>query len=520
MAGESTDRGVTLAQVVGVIARASDLAVGQPIDHALRSCVIATRFADQLGVREHDRAGTYWTTLLLNAGCNGVAHEVSQLFGDDIAFQAGVCRLGPSHLERVRYVLSRAGSGMRAAQRARVRAELVARGLAVLDKSLLAQGRVSAMLADRLGLGPHVVTSLHQTYAQWGGNGVPPGVRAAQILLPVRIANLATMVEVHHRERGAAAAAEHVRDFSGTFLDPELVDAWQIMGKEILDGIDGSPWDEVMAAAPGGAGGRNGDGLRGGALDAALEIVADYADLKSPWFTGHSRGVAALATAAGEAVGMHALDLTLLRRAALVHDIGRAGVPDTVWNKPASLDADEWQRVRRHAYDTDQVLRRIGPFDTLATIAASAYERSDGSGYPKGIGGDTIPMLGRFLAAADTYHAMTEERPHRPRRTPTEARKLLRGAAREGRYDPIAVDAVLRAATRAHRDFPMAPSSLSEHEAELLELAARGGTTKTIATSLGTTPKTIGEDVERAYAKVGVTSRPEAALYVMSHDLA
>jgi HD-GYP domain-containing protein (c-di-GMP phosphodiesterase class II) len=507
--------GVQLAEVVAAIALAADLGLGQPLEHVLRSCVIATRFAEHLGVSTEDRDATYWATLFVAAGCTGVSFELSRVFGDDIAFRAGVFSVGASNLEHMRYMLAYAGSHRGVVGRVRILADLLRTRLSVLEQSLLAHCAVSARLAERLGLGPSVVTSLRQTFARWDGKGLPRGLGGDEIALPIRIANLANVVEVRDREHGVAATIACARDFSGTSFDPALIEAWCAAAPELLAGIDAeSSWERVVAGQPAGRG-----PLSEAELDDALALLADYADLKSPWFTGHSRGVASLAVAAARQAGLPEAELTTLRRAALVHDLGRNGVPNTIWDKQGPLTAGETERVRLHAYYTDRVLHRASRLALLATVASAAHERGGGTGYPRGIAGGTIPLLGRFLEAADAYHAMLEDRPHRPALSREAAGGELRRAARAGELDGAAVDAVLAAAGHPARRKPTAPAGLTPREVEVLVLAARGGTTRAVATTLGIAPKTAGNHIERIYSKIGVSSRAEAAMFAMQHGL-
>jgi HD-GYP domain-containing protein (c-di-GMP phosphodiesterase class II) len=247
-------------------------------------------------------------------------------------------------------------------------------------------------------------------------------------------------------------------------------------------------------------------------------LLADFADLKSPWFTGHSRAVASLAESAGTALGLPSADLVTLRRAALVHDIGRTGVPNTLWDKSGPLTAAEFERVRLHAYYTDRVLHRCGKLASLASIASAAHERTDASGYPKASGPGS-PVLSKVLAAADCYHAMIEDRPHRPALSRQTAAAELRDAVRAGMLDGAAVDAVLAADGHRVRKKPAAPAGLTVREVEVLAQVARGGTTKAIGAALGISPKTAGNHIERIYQKIGVSSRAEAAMFAMRHGL-
>jgi len=504
---------VRLAEVVGSIAMATDLGLGQPLEHVFRSCVIATRFAERLGASDEDVEATYWVALFVGSGCIGTSFELSDLFGDDIEFRADVVDVGASTFAQLRYIFDRAGGGKRGIGRWRAKATLVAGGMSRFQQAFLAHCAVSARMAEQIGLGEPVVASLLQTFEQTNGKGIPLGLKGDEVLQPIRIANLTNIVEVCDREHGAKATIEFARK-NVPYLDANLVEEWCKVAEEMLDGVDAeSSWELVV-----GGGSRGGRVLTQDELDDLLELLADFADLKSPWFTGHSRAVASLVVAAGSELGLPPADLVTLRRAALLHDIGRTGVPNTLWDKPGPLTAAEFERVRLHAYYTDRVLHRCGRLALLASVASAAHERSDGTGYARATG-QTAPVLSKLLAAADCYHAMIEDRPHRRALARTAAAIELRDAARAGRLDGPAVDAVLAAAGHRTRKKPAAPAGLTVREVEVLAHVARGGTAKAIGASLGISPKTAGNHIERIYQKIGVSSRAEAAMFAMRHGL-
>lgn len=509
------DSGVELAEVVAAMSLAVDLATGQPLDHVLRSCAIATRFAEHLRLPSEDRETTYWVTLFMVSGCTGTSSELSFWFGDDIAFRADAFEVGPSNLDMLRYLVSRAGRGRNIVGRARIVVELLATKMQALEASFVAHCTVSQRLAQRLGLGEAVAASLRQTFARWDGKGLPPGVGGDDLLPPITIANLANQAAFHSRRGGVEEAIARVRETGGIYLPPALVDAWSSAAPEVLAGVDEvSSWDQVIATRPHGRG-----RLTEGELDEALELLADFADLKSPCFAGHSRGVATLAVAAARHAGLPEVDLVSLRRAAWLHDIGRNGISNDIWDKPGPLSDGEMERVRLHAYYTDRVLHRVPKLAALASVASAAHERVSGAGYPRGTAGSALPLLGRFLEAADVYHAMIEDRPHRPAHPRDAAAAELRRAARAGEMDGAAVDAVLAAAGHAPRRKPTAPAGLTPREIEVLVLASRGGTTKAVGHKLGISPKTASNHLERIYAKIGVSSRAEAAMFAMQNGL-
>ena len=207
-----------------------------------------------------------------------------------------------------------------------------------------------------------------------------------------------------------------------------------------------------------------------------------------------------------------------VQRAAFVHDIGRVAVPVRIWNKPGPLTIDEWERVRLHAYQSERVLARSPFLSELSSVAAFDHERLDGSGYHRGFGGASLSPMARLLAAADAYHAMTEPRPHRPAMSRDEAADILNSEGRVGRLAPDAVAAVLDAAGHAPVRVER-PAGLTEREAEVVGLLARGFQTKQVAAALGISAKTADRHVQNAYRKIGVSTRAAAAVFAMEHGL-
>jgi HD-GYP domain-containing protein (c-di-GMP phosphodiesterase class II) len=255
-------------------------------------------------------------------------------------------------------------------------------------------------------------------------------------------------------------------------------------------------------------------------LDAALAALADFCDLRCPYFAGHARGTAELVTTAAPLLNIPPDEARVVRRAALVHDVGRFGVPGSVWDRPGPLSGGDLERMRMHVYYVERIFSRPEPLRRIGLLAATHHERMDGSGYHRGTGGAMLSMPARLLAAADAYHAMTQIRPHRPAWTPENAAAELRREAAAGRLDPMAAEAVLSAAGhRAGRSRAGGPAGLTAREAEVLSLLAQGLTNKDVAGRMGISPKTVGNHVEHLYAKLGVTNRAGAAMQAMHHGL-
>jgi HD-GYP domain-containing protein (c-di-GMP phosphodiesterase class II) len=293
------------------------------------------------------------------------------------------------------------------------------------------------------------------------------------------------------------------------------VDLFCRQAPDLLGGLDvASNWDTVLAAEP-----QLGRLVPGERFDDILAAIGDFIDLKSPYTIGHSRAVADLAAEAARIYGLPDDDVPSLRQAGLVHDFGRLGVSNAIWDKRGGLTQAELERVRLHPYLSERMLAFSPALAPLGAIAAQHHERLDGSGYPRGLSGEAITPAGRILAAADVYHAMTELRPHRPARSPEEAAAELRAEVTAGRLDGDAANAVLRAAghrVRARRDWP---AGLTAREVEVLRLVARGLSNREIAQQLVISQKTAGNHVEHIYSKTGVSNRARASLFALQHGL-
>jgi HD-GYP domain-containing protein (c-di-GMP phosphodiesterase class II) len=254
-------------------------------------------------------------------------------------------------------------------------------------------------------------------------------------------------------------------------------------------------------------------------FDAALLALADFVDLKSPYTIGHSRTVSELAAAAGAVMGLPAADVDLLRRAGLVHDFGRLGISNAIWDRAGPLGAGEWERVRLYPYLTERILHQSAALAPLGTVAVQHREHLDGSGYPRALSGGVISPLARILGAADAYAAMREPRPHRAALPAEAAAAELRAEVAAGRSDADAVAAVLTAAGHRVPRRREGPAGLTAREVEVLKLLARGLSNRQIAQELVISPKTAGNHVEHIYAKIHASNRAAAGLFAVQHGL-
>jgi HD-GYP domain-containing protein (c-di-GMP phosphodiesterase class II) len=504
-----------LAEAVGVLSLATDLSMGQPLEHGLRTALLAVRTAQAIGLSEDDQVAVFYTGMLHFAGCTAESEIDARFFGDELvarpqmlAAQFG-SRLGLV-ATAVRVVHPESAPLARAAAMARS----AFGGVAEFRKWAASHCDVARLLGARMGLSEQIQLALRHLYERWDGKGMPGDLRGAQIPLAVRLMQVAQDADVAWQHGGTALADRILADRAGSGLDPQAVAAFRSLGDRVYTGLDApSIWEDMLLAEPGPQ-----PVVGEERLDACLSAIADFADLKSMWTAGHSRGVAQLAEEAAVLAGLTAADVLLLRRAALVHDIGRVAVPINVWAKPGPLTRDEHEQVRLHAYHSERVLDTAAGLRPLARLAGSHGERCDGSGYHRGSRAGDLPLTAWLLAAADCYQAMREPRAHRPARSPMAAADELCREAEAGRLTPEAVNAVLIAAGQprgpVHR-----PAGLSERECEVLGLIARGLATKQVARRLGISPKTCDHHIQRLYGKVGVSTRAGATLFALEHGL-
>jgi HD-GYP domain-containing protein (c-di-GMP phosphodiesterase class II) len=500
---------------VAALSLATDLGLGQPQQHIIRQTLIAMRVAELEGLSDDERASIFYVSLLAWVGCVADAHEMGKWFGDDMAVRADSYLVDLTGLPMMRFMIGHVASGSSPIRRLTMIGRFLAGGSKEVERSMAAHCEASGDLSLRLGLGPEVRDPLQQAFERWDGKGSPAKLGGCEIAHIMRIVHVANDVEMLHRIGGVGAAVEMLRSRRGTEFDPEIVDGFCAHADELLASIDElDGWDTLIGGHR--ALGRE---LIGEELDQAFEAFADYADIKSPFTLGHSRGVAELAAAAAATIGLPNDDVVLVRRAALVHDVGVIGVSAGILDKAGRLTEAERERIRTHPYLTARTFSKPPELAAIGQLAAMHHERMDGSGYPSGLTADGLPMAARVIAAADVYHALLEPRPHRAAWARDAARQVLATEVTDGRLDGDAVRAVLDAAGHRVRREAGHAGGLTAREVEVLVLLARAMTKKQIAQELTISAKTVNAHVEHIYGKLGVTSRGGAALFAMRHGL-
>jgi HD-GYP domain-containing protein (c-di-GMP phosphodiesterase class II) len=511
----STSSAVRLSDVLGAMSFGIDLAMGNQPEHVLRQTVLSLRLAQRLGLDDDARQVVFYTSMLAWVGCHIDAYEQARWFGDDQAVKhaARFTDIGRP-MPATMFLVANLKRGGSLSARARTGVGYLSQGRRDVDVMFDNHWRAASALAEDLRLPPLVKENLAQTFERWDGRGDPDGLCGTAVLLASRLVALADVVDVFYTVGGVDASVQVARDRRGTQFDPGLVDLFCTDAEELLDTGDETSWDVVRSLLP-----RLDEELDDAALDDALGALADFADLKSPYTLGHSRAVADLAEAAAADVGLDGTRRRAVRRAGLVHDLGRLGVPNSVWDKAHPLTPGDVERIRMHPYHTERMFAAVPQLASVATLASYHHERLDGSGYPRGVNAAQISLEARILAAADCYRAWSEPRPHRAALPPDQVTSRLRGEVTVGRLDAEAVDGILRAGGHRVRRRRDAPAGLTPREVEVLRLVARGLSNAEIAQRLLISRKTASNHIEHIYAKTGARNRAMASLFATRHGL-
>jgi HD-GYP domain-containing protein (c-di-GMP phosphodiesterase class II) len=513
---QSSSNGLRLAELMASLSLAIDLGTGQPMEWVMRCCLLGVQLAETLGMSVEERRDVYYLTLLRHLGCTSSSADDADLFGDEL----GLAELMLADITNIPQIMSLFFRLVGKNQPPLQRIQTLARALYVSPRTVddvhAGHCEVAVHLSDTLGFDSHIQTALWQLYERWDGRGAPRHLKGDDLFLPVRVIHLAQDATSFYRVGGIDAAVEVARQRSGGVYDPAIVDLFCHEAPDLLSCLNvESTWDAVLAAEPGAP-----TLLSEDQVESALQAVADFTDLKTPQTRGHSRSVADLVETAARQCGLLEAEVVALRRAALLHDLGRVGVSAAIWCKTGTLTESEWERVRLHPYYTERIFARASHLANIASLAAMHHEHLDGSGYHRGLRAPMLSPSARLLVAANAYCARLEPRPHRAMQLPDAAADDLRREVRNGKLDTHAVDAVLSAAGHpVHRSRRSPSVQLSEREIEVLRLIARGLSNKQIGVQLTITEKTVEHHVTHIYNKIGVSTRAGATLFAMQNHL-
>lgn len=508
---------IRAAEVVGALSLATDLGTGQPLEHALRAAVLAVRLGELAGASQQELVDTFYVALLHSAGCTSDGHEAAQIYGDDIVPRATFALVDSGNPAEVgAFLMANVGLGRTPEVRAAMVEDALNHGLEMARQSFAMHCEVAQRFAGWLGFSAGTQAALAHVFERWDGLGFPAVTSGEAIPLPMRILHVARDISVFLSSAGPEEARLVIERRSGTAYDPQLVDLAVRHFDELLGGLDETRlWEQMLETEP-----FPKIWIAGERVDVAFTAIAAFTDLKSPWLREHSTGVAELAEAAAWRLGLPAATVTLIRRAALAHDLGRVGVSNAIWEKPGPLGFGELERVRLHPHFSERAFAQSPALAAIGMLAGSHHERLDGTGYHRGTRVPGLDQATCILAAADCYAAMREARPYRPALDASSAERELMRDAEEGRLDRVCVDAVLAAAGHAVRERPRElPAGLTERELEVLLVLVRGASNQEIADDLGISVKTVGHHVQHIYQKADVRSRAAATLWAFEYDL-
>jgi HD-GYP domain-containing protein (c-di-GMP phosphodiesterase class II) len=511
-----TPHGLRLAELMASLSLAIDLGTGQAMEWVMRCCLLGVRLAEALGMSEDERRDVYYLTLLRHLGCTSNSTNDAELFGDELGLAELMSADATNMPQMMRLLFRLVGKDQPPLQRARTLARVLYAGPDITKDIHAGHCDVAQHLSDTLGFDSHIQKALWQIYERWDGRGTPVHLKGDDLLLPIRVIHLAQDAASYYGMAGLDAVVEMARQRAGGFYDPTIVDVFCRQAPDLLSCLNvESTWDAVLAAEPG-----TPTLLSGDQTERALQAVADFTDLKTPQTRGHSRAVADLVEAAARQYGLPETEVIALRRAALIHDLGRVGVSSAIWCKTGTLTESEWERVRLHPYYTERIFARSPHLAGIASLAAMHHEYLDGSGYHRGVTAALLSPSARLLAAANAYCARLEARPHRPALSPDAAAHDLRREVQNGKFDMNTVDVVLSAAGHLVQRPRRTPSTdLSRRETEVLRLIARGLSNKQIGAQLSITEKTVEHHVTHIYNKIDVSTRAGATLFAMQNHL-
>lgn len=504
---------IRVTEVLAALSLTTDLATGMPFDKSLSTCLVATAVAHRLGLCAADSQVVFHAALLSAVGCTSRASENADVFVDDVAFQRAYHAVDPGDPGVFASQMRTFGSWAPGVQ-STLQHLFINEAPKEAPAAVRSACEVSKALGPMLGLPEGAVRALTEVKERFDGLGAPDHLSGDSLSLAGRILHLAEQAVIAFRDSGHDSALAELKRRSGGHLDPDLV---AVVAKDpdpiwnVLDTPD--LLDAVVAAEPGLP-----TVIHPDERDRLCLALAVVVDLKGRYLLGHSAHVAQVSDAAARLSGFDTTQRGDLRAAALLHDLGRAGISSAIWDRPAPLGAGDWERVRLHSYWTERVLRRCPSLADLADLAAGHHERLDGSGYHRGVRTTDLSQSARILAAADVFAAMTEPRPYRPALEPSAAIKEMTAEAAEGRLDREACAAVAEAVglPPPRTEYPC---GLTEREVDVLRLATRGLSNRQIAGQLVLSERTVGHHLAHIYDKTGRRTRAGAAVFAMEHGL-
>lgn len=418
---------ISRAELVSSLSHALDMTEGQSEGHGVRCAWIGLNIGREAGMEDGELANLYYTLLLKDIGCSSNAARICELYlADDLTFKRDIKSVNDSLPQILRFVLSHTGMKAGMSERFRSLLTIVTQGGQIARELIETRCQRGAEIVRRMRFPEEVARGILDLDEHWDGSGKPMSLAGDAISPFSRIALIAQVVDVFNTSGGRDAALKEVRERSGGWFEPFLTQAferaaanpafWRVLASRGLQ-------QTIIELAPE----QGGETVDEDYLDEVAAAFAQVVDSKSPFTAGHSDRVALFTDMIAEQLGLLPEKRRFLKRAALLHDLGKLGVSNQILDKPGKLTEEEWQSVRRHPAQSQMILSRISAFQELARIAGDHHERLDGKGYPRGIAGDEISLETRIITVADIFDALTAERPYRAAMPVTKALEILRG---------------------------------------------------------------------------------------------
>lgn len=405
---------LALSEVISALSYALDLTEGQPPGHCIRCCWIGMHIGRAVGMDKTSLWDLYYTLLLKDAGCSSNAARLCELYGqDDRTIKREFKWVNTDNLTQlVQFVLSHTGVKGQLADRFRRVLRLARDGERLATELIQTRCERGADIARRLGFGETVASGIYSLDEHWNGRGKPDGLSGDEIPVHARIALMAQVIDVFFQIGGKQAALDELRQRRASWFDPDLVDAACALAEhaDLWEGLQAADIEtRVQSLEPETRQVQVDDDL----LDEIAEAFGQVVDSKSPYTAGHSERVALYTDIIAVKMGIEGSQRRWLKRGALLHDLGKLGVSNSILDKEGALTPEEWQEIRRHPAYTQEILARISPFRDMAVISGAHHERLDGKGYPRGLVASELTLETRIITICDIFDAITAERPYR-----------------------------------------------------------------------------------------------------------
>jgi putative nucleotidyltransferase with HDIG domain len=405
---------ISLSEVVSALSFALDLTEDARPGHAVRTCLLGMRIAAELKLPDDQLSSLYYALLLKDLGCSCNANLLCEMVGGDdraIKRQVKLEDWRYPTLSKFQLLWEHAGRGEPLLDKSRRVLRLALRRRGFRNELVRLRCECASRIARKIGLSAATVEAIANLDEHWNGRGYPNRMCGEAVPLLARIVNLAQCLDLLASDNGTAAAVHLAGHRSGSWFDPQLMRIARSLAS------DGCLWQHygsgmerkaILDLEPGTVLRTNEE-----QIDNIAEAFAGVVDTKSPFTYCHSLGVRDAASQIARQMGIAGERARLIQRAALLHDIGKLRVPNTILDKPGKLDVIEWHVVREHPGLGGEILGRIRPFKELARIVAEHHEKLDGSGYPTGLKADQLSIESRIVAVADVYAALLEDRAYR-----------------------------------------------------------------------------------------------------------